>query len=267
VCFLLRFVLFFSLDREKLARDAKEKSCTDLFVHTPQHSILAHTEDIPLKNSRNFCWLPTFSVDSQPTYTAFCYPGCLPGNAFSWNEYGIIITVNYLLPRQLDLGGASIPFLCRDLVTSRSIPELIAKIPARRASGVSLNVASINENRMVNIELSKDEFSVKEITGEYYHVNAYKRLKALQVERPSSIHRQTRIEQFPNLVSNINTILGDTKDQVYPIYRTVTAIDQNETGATAIFDLKKKTASIYITNPSTSQPFHVFNLQTAPNQK
>ena len=57
--------------------------------------------------------------------------------------------------------------MCRDLLTARSIPELISKIPARRASGVSLNVASIAENRMVNIEISKDEFSVKEITGEY----------------------------------------------------------------------------------------------------
>lgn len=89
------------------------------------------------------------------------------------------MTVNYLAPTQLDLGkqshlllfsdsvqgGASVAFVCRYLLNCTSIPELLSRIPGRRASGVCLNVASIKEKRMVNIELASNIFSVKEVSG------------------------------------------------------------------------------------------------------
>lgn len=152
---------------------------------------MGHTEDMPLPNAALYSWMLQSSLsDGSGSWTAFIYPGMLAGNAFSWfvlfpllsnafswNSSGLVVTVNYLVPRKIDLGlyalislltlqgAASVAFICRDLLNSTSITDLISRIPPLRASGVSLNVGSIRENRIVNIELAHDLFSVREVEG------------------------------------------------------------------------------------------------------
>jgi hypothetical protein len=43
-------------------------------------------------------------VAGEVPFTAFIYPGMVAGNAFTWNKEGIVITINYLSPLQLDMG-------------------------------------------------------------------------------------------------------------------------------------------------------------------
>jgi hypothetical protein len=63
----------------------------------------------------------------KPVFTAFCYPGFLPGNAFGFNEAGICFSCNNVQPlRARD--GVGRHFIPRSLLESRSLPEAIAAV-------------------------------------------------------------------------------------------------------------------------------------------
>jgi len=237
-----------------------EKSCTDILINNSTEFLIGHNEDIPVKNSAEYAWMADIEISGIPKFSAYIYPGMIAGNAFSWNEHGVVMTINYLNPVYFDPEGASVAFICRHLVEAKSISDLISRIPPRNAAAVSLNVASIHENRMVNIEIHGTEFSVKEIIGEYSHVNSFKRIGAKEFTRlRSSEMRQAKLNSFPVFTGNVKTILGNTENE-FPIYRTIIGVDLAETSATAIFDLRGKTVEIYVENPSTSSSHYKFNL-------
>ena len=55
-----------------------------------------------------------------------------------------------------------------------------------------------------------------------------------QRDDPSSVHRQQRVKEMPSpkTAGDLRSILGDTKDKEYPIFRTATPPDSAETLAT-----------------------------------
>ncbi len=67
-------------------------------------------------------------------------------------------------------GGASVPFMCRTFLRCKTIAEILSIIPLKRAASVSLNIISIPEQRMVNIEFRHDCYAVKEINGAFKYV-------------------------------------------------------------------------------------------------
>ena len=75
----------------------------------------------------------------------------------------------------------------------------------------------------------------------------------------SSIHRQDRANQFqiPKSAHDILEFLGDTADAEYPVFRTPNEKDGGCTIATALFDLKEMTMSVYRDNPKVSSPLLV----------
>ena len=42
---------------------------------------------------------------NKPLITSYVYPGYVPGNAFSFNEYGLIMTTNAEFGREVTVGG------------------------------------------------------------------------------------------------------------------------------------------------------------------
>lgn len=59
---------------------------------------------------------------------------------------------------------------------------------------------------------------------------------------------------------DIRTLLGDMKDEEYPLYRVGPQPDHLVTVATSIFDTEKKTLEIYVNNPSHCDPVSILHM-------
>ena len=87
----------------------------------------------------------------------------------------------------------------------------------------------------------------------------------------SSDHRQSKIQSLPppNDLPSIRNILSDQSDDNFPVFRnsyltdSLSELDSNDerdyatTIATGIFDIKKRTWSIYTSPANTSNPIVV----------
>lgn len=74
-------------------------------------------------------------------------------------------------------GGIGRAFINRDIIDATSIDDAIRRAtPLGRAGGFSLNVASIHEMRVVNVEVSPYDYSVRDIVGNFSHFNMYRTL-------------------------------------------------------------------------------------------
>eukprot|EP01121_Diplochlamys_sp_Union-15-3_P020271 TRINITY_DN786_c0_g1_i2.p1 TRINITY_DN786_c0_g1~~TRINITY_DN786_c0_g1_i2.p1 ORF type:complete len:375 (-),score=48.63 TRINITY_DN786_c0_g1_i2:86-1210(-) len=237
------------------------KGCTDIHVKREDLWLLGHNEDMSVEWPDRFCWMTNAQVNegnSNYSFKAFTYPGTAPGIAFGWNSNRMILTINYLYPLNINPNGVSITFLCRDILSATSIEDVLTKIPPNRGSGVSMNVVSLNEKRSLNIEISSTAFSVYEVKTNFSHVNMYKVLDEQQQIKPTSPHRQARINQFnvPASAQDVLDILGDTEDSEYPIYRRYTELDNDSTVATVLFDLSTENVKIFVDNPKNSEPIY-----------
>lgn len=65
-----------------------------------------------------------------------------------------------------------------------------------------------------------------------------------------------RCDEFPTPTSetDVRSILGDTKDKEFPIYRVPTAVDPLVTAVTVVFDLVNMVASVWDNNPKLNEP-------------
>jgi len=262
------YELFLTFNRDNVKwtnGDFTQYSCTDMLSNNGKIFMLGHNEDMYKETEveiLDFCWLGKSKVNEEALVTAFCWPGMLPGNAFSFNEFGIVISINYITPTDpFDFTGASTAFLCRDLISRKTINEVISHIPPRRASGVSINVASIHEHRLVNIELSPVTCCIREIYETTSHVNIYKYICDPCIHSDSTTHRNKRLTQFSDEeLSNFRRILGDTENTEFSIYRKDSPLDNCETVATFICDLKARQGFLYIDNPNLHDSHLTFQL-------
>lgn len=76
---------------------------------------------------------------------------------------------------------------------------------------------------------------------------------------PSSLSRSNRIEELVAGLQDLEQldlalILGDTEDELFPIYRKISASDGCETAATFICDLMEGDIRIFVTNPKENKP-------------
>jgi hypothetical protein len=68
-------------------------------------------------------WISKFSdLNDQPAFSALCYPGFLPGNAFGFNAAGVMHTVNHVAPHPVEI-GLSRHFSARSLLDAGSLDE------------------------------------------------------------------------------------------------------------------------------------------------
>jgi hypothetical protein len=244
----------------------QETSCSDLHLRTNQQVLLAHNEDSD-SSIKDYAYY----INVQPTnrsliaFQAYTYPGYLPGNAFGFNEHGLIFTCNALFPASLNVQtGYARYFINRSVVDSVSIEDALARVTVQPgANGFSLNLGSTKEKVLLNVEVSPYySFSVTLTEGNASHVNDYKHLNVPCLADLSSVHRQQRIDMYPAWAnaSDMLTILGDHSDIEYPIFRNGNPPDTNvSTVATGLFDLTHKYLQVYQDNPQTSKP--VFTAQ------
>jgi len=195
-------------------------------------------------------------------FTSYFYPGYLPGLMYGWNQY-LTFSENAVFPVHINVGGLGDNLIGRDLLNAVSLQDAVSRAGVEnRACGISINIGIINNGFIANIEFSADNISVYWIQGNYSHTNMYKHLNVDQYSDESSIHRDHRINELPTVqgAQDILTVLGDTQDPQYPIYRNSSPPDCCSTCSSILFDLDAQLASIFISNPKTTYPLLQFQL-------
>ena len=182
------------------------------------------------------------------------YPGGLVGWASSWNSYGIYVTQNSLFPTRTRAGGLSSAFaqrhaLCGKSSASKGLDAIVDAMTSRASStglgwssGASINMISLRERRMLNVEVHERRHSVHEVAmgvasgANYSHFNMYKHLEVgvADVPEPSTVHRQARVDSMdpPRTMDDIAARLSDRADSQYPIFRDMTLLTILLDGAT-----------------------------------
>eukprot|EP00602_Paraphysomonas_sp_CaronLab_P000720 CAMPEP_0185025902 /NCGR_PEP_ID=MMETSP1103-20130426/9447_1 /TAXON_ID=36769 /ORGANISM="Paraphysomonas bandaiensis, Strain Caron Lab Isolate" /LENGTH=422 /DNA_ID=CAMNT_0027559289 /DNA_START=27 /DNA_END=1295 /DNA_ORIENTATION=+ len=249
--------------------------------------VIGHNEDGGWE-SRDESWLITAHMEGEGVrenirYTSFVYAGELPTDAFFWNEHGVVGTMNGLYPVECLYGGLGRNFISRHLVGAVDIDDAISRVTIpNQATGHSFNFASKHEQRLVNVEVApgvheKDKASLYVVTRieqsldvetatSLFHANSYLFLDVEQDPSDSSAHRIARAAELPppQCVQDILTVLGDTKDEEWPIYRTATSEEESDSGytlTTALFSIvfenekysEKSSLTLYMSNPKTDQ--------------
>jgi len=230
------------------------RQCSDCLVFSDDTALIGHNED-GSPASLGVMFVVKVSLNDQPAFSAFSYPGFLPGNAFGFNASGIVHTINHVAPRPVSV-GISRHFLARSLLDARSLEEAIRNITiSGRASGFNYNIGSISERRMVSVEVAPQCHHVHEVQGQYVHTNHYFELREQKQEiSPSSRVRLKRAralcrEEPPGAADLVLAVLGDQTDRDYPVYRDATLPDIDATLCSALFDLDKRELRIYWNNP------------------
>lgn len=206
------------------------------------------------------------------------YPGGLVGWASSWNSKGIWLTQNSLFPKASRPGGLVSSFAQRAALcgvgsgttirtngseaatgpaprahAASSLEEVIQRLVAPEAVGVagwssaaSVNIVSMHEKRMANVEVHLDRHARHDIRAHgsganYSHFNMFKELEVGTADVPgvSSVHRQARVDALPAVRTraDIAARLSDSADAAYPIYRNMTLHTVILDGPTGRLDL------------------------------
>ena len=230
------------------------RQCSDCLVLREDTALIGHNED-GSPASLDSMFVVKVSLDDQPAFSALCYPGFLPGNAFGFNGSGILHSINHLAPRPIEV-GLSRHFLARSLLDARSLEEAIRNITVSgRASGFNYNIGSVTERRVVSVEVAPQNHHVHEVQGHYVHTNHYFKLSGQKQEiAPSSRRRLDRAralcnKKSPAAAGHVLALLGDQTDRDYPIYRDATLPDMDATLCSALFDLDNRELRIYWGNP------------------
>ncbi|CRK99553.1 CLUMA_CG012870, isoform A [Clunio marinus] len=292
-------LFLFHLD-EILPNVAKQRSsgieptgCSTVYVNGDKEEILGHTEDASRDSLNAFYLVSAHIISQEPEgkygvkvekFTSLCYAGHLPGYTMSYNHHGLILTINTLVARTLNGKKTPRHFITRALLAAENYDEAIKILKdfgVGAADGCSLNLTFLNgfdERKFYNIELgpalpSSDE-SLLDIqafgTGECsIHCNNYLRLKVLECVDPymnSTKERYQTLIKFsePRSLKGIIQMLGDQTGENW-IFRDRPG-PVNKTICVGIFDLKRRTWSLYKDNPKTNEPLLILHLELK-NQK
>jgi predicted choloylglycine hydrolase len=226
------------------------RGCSDCSLFTNEAALIGHNEDgAPV--FREHMYFVHAKINDGTRFTACSYPGFLCGNAFGCNTHGIFFSVDDVRPHNVRAGLAR-HFLARSLLDAISLEDAITRVtPDYRASGFSYTIGSVTERRIIRVEVTPDDYHVREIHGAHFHANHIQDIPNVQQTiAPSSTARVVRANAMLQAepvtdAAGILRILGDQTHVDYPIYRTATPPDDLETFCTALFNLDTGELRIY----------------------
>lgn len=184
--------------------DFTDKGCTTVVFKEPNRIVLAHNEDNTRDNLNN-CYLLKVYPEIGTPFISFCYPGMIPGNSFSFNAHGIIITNNSMPTPDIRIGCPR-HLIDRSQLEGNEIRNVIKRtLFQERASGGSFNIVSQREKRAINIETTSQRYCITEIADEYLHTNHYvsRELSSLKKNESSLRSTITRYKVGSRLLSQI----------------------------------------------------------------
>jgi len=201
------------------------------------------------------------------SFTTVVYLGELPTGAFGFNSHGIALSLNYVAPAQsyVVLGGLGRNFVARDVLQAKNMEDAISRFTQNgQCAGHNTQLRDMVHHRVFNVETATHgAHNVLEITPDvspYFHANMYLRLYPINITQPidpSTVGRTQRVHQLPPPTSpdDILTVLGDQEDRQYPLFHDILShingdISKGWTLASAIFDVRNATVTIYHSNPN-----------------
>ncbi|XP_002731371.2 beta-alanyl-dopamine/carcinine hydrolase-like [Saccoglossus kowalevskii] len=274
------FLLHIKSEIQLLLRKQFDPECTDIALNyvdqktQRQWTIQAHNEDTDPIIGKYAYITDAYIIDptgKYPTerFTAYTYPGSVPGNAFAFNADGMLFTMNAVFPKKVETDNIARYIANRMLLGCRSVSDVFSFLDKYgSASGFSLNFVDattpLADQMLYNVEVGPGMKQYSNATvplannkadGHCYHFNMYKHFNISQFNDTSTQHRSARAAKLavPADLTGIYNILGDTADPDYPIFRNGKKKDGAATVSTAIFDLVNGTLSIYLDNPKMSQ--------------
>ena len=92
-------------DSTQAGKSIDEFGCTTLFINSKDVQLILHNEDCdPLIKACGYLLSADIEEEGRrEKFTSFCYPGTLPGQAFNFNEHGVVFTSNILCPGKIAL--------------------------------------------------------------------------------------------------------------------------------------------------------------------
>ncbi|KAI5702048.1 hypothetical protein M8J75_016059 [Diaphorina citri] len=267
--------------------------CSSVCCNQKNEVVLGHTEDALSEVLNHIYFVSAHIISDKPRgrwaikeekFTSLCYAGHLPGFTMSYNNHGLVYSINVVSAKTLSAGKTPRFFLTRALLGTRNLEEAQSVLRDRgvgAADGFSVNMTFLNQegNRLFhNAEVGPNqegnpESAVNILTcsqGEFlFHCNKYLRLDVPEVIGmmiDSSDRRQEVMDKLGAVKSkrDVISLLGDQtggkpNDGAHPIFR-----DEEDgrvkTVAVGIFDLEAKTWSIYTDNPKKSDPIVILPL-------
>jgi hypothetical protein len=264
-----------SLMKEQNEDIASIGHCSDIYAHNGQTVAHGHNEDWSV-SFKPYWYILSYSALPGANFSScagMAYPGTMVGFAATWNAHGVYSTQNTLFPQPTRAYGlastlaqriANCPVGSGPFPVVNNIDEFANLLHTKDwAASASLNVVDLNQQRMSNIEIYEDSFSRYDAVANYSHFNMFKHLaigENADQGDDSTRHRQARVNEIaiPHTVQDIVSILGDTEDTLYPIYRDITL-------STLVLNGENSQLDVWIDkNPSvpTSRPHFSFNLRT-----
>ncbi|MFY0989482.1 C45 family autoproteolytic acyltransferase/hydolase [Halomonas sp. C05BenzN] len=195
--------------------------CTTLVVPGAR-PLVAHNED-GLPFFAGHCFMFEALPDHAPGFTAFCYPGSLPGHTLAFTGRGMVQAVNNLrltglapeVPRMV-LGRAVL-----DLAGVEEALALLRRHP--RSGGFHFTLAEAAGGAIVSVEFGGGEVSVEEVVTPRVHANHalhHARGLAHQIITDSSRERQRRGDELlEEGVREPLALLHDRQGSGLPILR------------------------------------------------
>ena len=146
--------------------------CSTVILKVGDEIILGHNEDGERAIEDDAFLLIAKPLTGTPFF-AYCYPGMVPGNAFSFNSHGLAMTGNYM-PTPDPRIGVPRHLIDRSMLEATSINDALERaLRPERASGFSYNLASLRERRAVNLETTSQGHHVSEVGDTFFHTNHY----------------------------------------------------------------------------------------------
>eukprot|EP00746_Dinoflagellata_sp_MGD_P129442 gnl/MRDRNA2_/MRDRNA2_63615_c0_seq1.p1 gnl/MRDRNA2_/MRDRNA2_63615_c0~~gnl/MRDRNA2_/MRDRNA2_63615_c0_seq1.p1 ORF type:complete len:405 (+),score=69.60 gnl/MRDRNA2_/MRDRNA2_63615_c0_seq1:3-1217(+) len=245
--------------------------CSTAYAMTSDTTAFGHNDDWS-KDWRNASYIisgvetSANGSDASKRWTSWVYPGYLPGMDISFNDHGVVYTVQSLFPKSFPKQGIGTAFVARHLLEATSLEDAVKRATdSRVAAAMVYNLGSVEERRMVELEVNSfGKYSRLNITEPHFHANMFILSDVPQAVEASSAHRMKTWDRLrPSSVAGIRSFLGDTSDPEYPVYRSHVPPDDCFTEISAIFDLRSGTLEVWNTNPRDTPSLVIFDLLAA----
>lgn len=224
-----------------------------------EEPVLAHNEDGD-PGLRGRCALAHFKPYNGKSFTAFVYPGSVPGHTFGATETGLVQAVNNIRSRAV---GAGLPrmLLGRAILDCASLDEAVGLLEtSERAGAFHMTLAQRGDPRLISVEFTHLNCSVLNIARPQCHANHLVHggmLDERQVITRSSRARQARSDTIIAVNPGFNplSILWDQENSELPVYRGhPNDPDGENTLATAVFHVGADTLRWQVYDQAGADP-------------
>ena len=224
----------------------REDACTTVMLPAVdgRPAVIGHNED-GAPEFADYGFLARVEPDDGMSFTAFCYPGMLPGHAFGVNDAGLVQTINNIRPHDLTVG---IPrhVVTRAVLACPSLADALDLLRRKdRAAGFHHNLGEAASGRLLSVEAPASGCAAVEVAEPSAHANHLIRREfseLAQTVTPSSEARQGRADEMLAAGEAADgdplTILFDRRREDLPILcRGETGSSDSYTLATVVFRL------------------------------